>query len=74
MGFFDGLGVRRVVNAAGPLTRLGGNRLAPGVLEAMRDAAGANVHMDELQARAGAELAQITRRRRDTSSPGRLPG
>ncbi len=60
MRFFEGLGVRRVVNAAGPLTRLGGNRLAPGVLEAMRDAAGANVHMDELQARAGAELAQIT--------------
>lgn len=60
MGFYEGLGVRRVINAAGPLTRLGGNRLAPGVAEAIREAAGANVHMDELQARAGPVLAEIT--------------
>ncbi len=60
MGFYEGLGVRPVVNAAGPLTRLGGNKLAPGVLDAMREAAATNVHMDELQARAGAVLAEIT--------------
>ena len=37
MGFYDDLGVRTVINAAGTLTRLGGSRLAPEVLEAMAD-------------------------------------
>lgn len=60
MSFYNDLGVRRVINAAGPLTRLGGNTLAPGVLDAMRDAAASNVHMDELQARAGEVIAKIT--------------
>src|SRR4029079_12172381 len=34
MGFYDDLGVRAVINAAGTLTRLGGSRLAPEVLAA----------------------------------------
>ena len=37
MGFYEDLGVRPVINAAGSLTRLGGNKLAPGVVEAMRE-------------------------------------
>ena len=60
MGFFEKLGVRRVINAAGPLTRLGGHRVSPDVIAAMADAAGSNVHMNELQARAGAVIAEIT--------------
>ena len=60
MGFYEELGVRPVINAAGPLTRLGGNKLAPGVLEAMREASESNVHMGELQAAAGKILADVT--------------
>lgn len=60
MGFYEDLGVRRVINAAGPLTRLGGNQVAPDVLDAMAAAAGSNVIMDELQERAGAVIADVT--------------
>lgn len=60
MGFYEGLGVRPVINAAGTLTRLGGNRISPAVLEAMSEAAAENVLMDELQERAGAVIADVT--------------
>jgi D-glucosaminate-6-phosphate ammonia-lyase len=60
MGFYDDLGVRTVINAAGTLTRLGGSRLAPEVLAAMADASASFVHIDELQTRAGDVIAQIT--------------
>ena len=60
MGFYERLGVRRVINAAGPLTRLGGNRLAPEVLAAMAEAAESNVRLEELQERAGAIIAELT--------------
>lgn len=60
MGFYEELGVRRVINAAGPLTRLGGNRVAPEVLAAMSDAATSNVRMEDLQERAGAVIAEVT--------------
>ena len=32
-GIYERLGVRRIINAAGPVTRLGGKRLAPEVAE-----------------------------------------
>lgn len=60
MGFYEELGVKQVINAAGSLTRVGGNRVSPEVLDAMVEAAGANVLMDELQARAGEVIAEIT--------------
>jgi L-seryl-tRNA(Ser) seleniumtransferase len=60
MGVYDDLGVRTVINASGTLTRLGGSRMAPEVLEAMADAAASFVHIDELQAKAGAVIAEIT--------------
>ena len=60
MGFYDELGVRTVINAAGPLTRLGGNRVAADVLAAMAEAAASNVRIEELQDRAGAVLAEAT--------------
>ena len=40
-GLYARLGVRRVINAAGTLTRLGGSRMAPEVLAAMAEAGGA---------------------------------
>ncbi|MCO5220168.1 MAG: aminotransferase class V-fold PLP-dependent enzyme [Thermomicrobiales bacterium] len=60
MSVYQELGVTPVINAAATLTRLGGSRMAPAVLEAMNDAAGSFVHIDELQAKAGAVIAEIT--------------
>lgn len=60
MGFYDDLGVRTVINAAGPLTRLGGNRVSGEVLAAMAEAAASNVRIDELQERAGEVIADAT--------------
>lgn len=57
---YESLGVRRIVNAAGPVTRLGGHRLAPEVVAAMAEAAQGHVQIDELQARAGDLLAEAT--------------
>jgi L-seryl-tRNA(Ser) seleniumtransferase len=59
-GIYERFGVRRIVNAAGPVTRLGGNRLAAEVAEAMAEAARSHVQIDELQARASVFLAQAT--------------
>ncbi len=60
MGIYDELGVRTVINASGTLTRLGGSRMAPEVLAAMAEAAASFVHIDELQAKAGEEIARVT--------------
>ena len=35
MGFYQSIGVKPIINAAGPLTRLGGTRLDAEVLDAM---------------------------------------
>lgn len=53
------LGMRRVVNAAATLTRLGGSLMAAPVVEAMADAAGCFVDMVELQQRIGTRLAEL---------------
>ncbi|MFA5027856.1 MAG: selenocysteine synthase, partial [Candidatus Methylomirabilota bacterium] len=57
---YDRLGVRTIVNAAGPVTRLSGAPVHPEVAEAMREAALACVDMAELQAAAGAVIAEHT--------------
>ncbi|MCW2797866.1 aminotransferase class V-fold PLP-dependent enzyme [Nocardioides sp.] len=49
-----------VVNAVGYNTRLGNGRLRPEVLDAMSAAARTYVRMDQLQARAGARIAELT--------------
>lgn len=54
------LGIRPIVNAAGPLTRLGGGPLAPGVLEAIAEASRSALKISELQAAAGAVIAEVT--------------
>jgi L-seryl-tRNA(Ser) seleniumtransferase len=60
MSLYEELGVRPVINAAGTLTRLGGSRLSPAVLAAMAEASASFVHLDELQAKAGEVIAEIT--------------
>jgi L-seryl-tRNA(Ser) seleniumtransferase len=65
---YEALGVRRVLNACGNMTLLGGSRLSPRVLRAMAAANEAFVDMEELldrsgrviAARLGAEAAVVT--------------
>jgi L-seryl-tRNA(Ser) seleniumtransferase len=59
MDFATELGLRPIVNAVGPATRLGGLPLSDGVLRAMQAAGERNVRMDELQEAAGARLAEL---------------
>jgi len=60
MGVYDDLGVRTIINGAGSLTRLGGTRMELPVLEAMAEAAASFVRIEDLQARAGEVIAEIT--------------
>jgi L-seryl-tRNA(Ser) seleniumtransferase len=54
------LGVRPVINAAATLTRLGGSRMPPVVVDAMRAGAGSYVDMLELQRKVGERIARLT--------------
>ena len=60
MGIYERLGVRRRINAAGLLTRLGGSLMPPEVLQAMAEAAQSYVDIAELQARASEVIARCT--------------
>src|SRR5215211_1982252 len=60
MGVYEELGLRTVINASGTLTRLGGSRMVPEVLAAMAEAAASFVPLDDLQARAGEIIAEVT--------------
>ena len=60
MAVYEQLGVRTIVNAVGPATRLGGVTLDAEVLAAMADAASACVPIDELQQCAGRVIAELT--------------
>lgn len=55
------LGLDPVINGNATLTRLGGSLIPPAVLDAMRQAAGAFVDLEELGRRVGAEIARMTR-------------
>ena len=56
----ESLGVRRRINAAGALTRLGGAVMAPQVVAAMEAASRASVDIGELQDAASQRIAQAT--------------
>src|SRR5689334_18265459 len=57
---YDRLGVRTIINASGPATGLSGSIMPPEVAEAMKEASQYCVDIAELQARAGAIIAEIT--------------
>src|SRR5690349_15265811 len=57
---YNDLGIRPIINAAATLTRLGGSRMPPPVVEAMAAGALAFVDLLELQARVGARIAELT--------------
>ncbi|MEX2540922.1 MAG: aminotransferase class V-fold PLP-dependent enzyme [Trueperaceae bacterium] len=60
MTIYDRFGIKTLINAAGPKTRLGGIRMAPEVLRAMEEAADSSVDMAYLQAAAGRVIAAHT--------------
>lgn len=60
MSVFVSLGLEPIINAAGPVTRLGGAPMAAKVLEAFADAAREWVPLDQLQAAASRAIAQVT--------------
>jgi D-glucosaminate-6-phosphate ammonia-lyase len=60
VGIWDALGVRPVINVAGPQTRLSGGPLHPDVIRAMAEAAGECARIEDLQEAAGRQLANIT--------------
>jgi seryl-tRNA(Sec) selenium transferase len=55
------LGVRTIINAAGPVTALGGTVLSKEVTAAMAEAARCYVDLKELYSAAGTRLAEITK-------------
>lgn len=57
---YEKYGLRRVINAATCLTRLGGSMALPEVFEAMEDASRSFVQIPELQAWAGRRIAEAT--------------
>ncbi|TRO48380.1 aminotransferase class V-fold PLP-dependent enzyme [Candidatus Bathyarchaeota archaeon] len=57
---YEKYGVRRAINAAGTLTRVGGSISDPEVFRAMEDASKAFVHISELQQWAGEKIAEAT--------------
>jgi D-glucosaminate-6-phosphate ammonia-lyase len=59
-GIYERYGVKTVINAAGPMTRLSGSILAPEVRQAMSDAASACVRVEDIQEAAGKLIASVT--------------
>jgi D-glucosaminate-6-phosphate ammonia-lyase len=57
---YETLGVRPIINAAGPLTRMSGAPLHPEVSAAMAEAAGQCARIEDLQEAAGRYLAEIS--------------
>ena len=60
MSVYERLGVRPIINVAGPATRYGGALTGKEVLEAMDEAANESAHLYELQAAASKVIAQVT--------------
>ena len=60
VGIYEEFGIRPVINAAGPVTRLSGAPLHPEVADAMAEAAQSCVRIDELQEAAGRFLAEAS--------------
>jgi D-glucosaminate-6-phosphate ammonia-lyase len=60
MNIYQGLGVRPIINAKGPATRLSGGTMSAEVTAAMAEAAQACVDIADLQGRASEIIAEIT--------------
>lgn len=56
---YRSMGVSPIINAAGPISRYGGGRYRPQVVEAMAEAFMVPVQIDELNIQAGKKIAQM---------------
>lgn len=59
MSFYQKLGLKRIVNAAGKMTALGGSAVSPEVAKAMSEAAQAHVELDALLRKSGEYIAKM---------------
>jgi L-seryl-tRNA(Ser) seleniumtransferase len=59
-GVYEKLGVRRIINGVGTVTRYGGSLMPPEVVEAMVEASRSFVDLDELQRKVGDVIARCT--------------
>ena len=57
---YEKLGVKRIINAKGCITTLGGSIMKPEVLDAMADASRHHVHLNELLTKASNRIAELT--------------
>ena len=57
---YQRLGVKPIINAAGSVTKYGGTKTRPEVLEVMAGAARIMVNVEELNRKAGEEIARLT--------------
>ncbi|MCD6530426.1 aminotransferase class V-fold PLP-dependent enzyme [Candidatus Bathyarchaeota archaeon] len=60
MGIYEELGVKKVINASGTLTDLGGSIMDEETIKAMNEAAKSFVYMNELMEKAGEIIAEVT--------------
>lgn len=74
MGIYEDLGVKTLINGYATLTRLGGSLMPPEVLDAMAEAAGSFVDLDELQEKVGRRIAGWTRNEAGYISAGAAAG
>src|SRR5438477_5205939 len=60
LGVYEKLGVKRIINGAGTITRFGGSLMSPEVIAAMAEAGRAFIDVDELYLKAGEVVARHT--------------
>ena len=74
MSRYDDLGIRRIINAAATLTRLGGSVMPPPVVAAMAEGAAMHVDLPLLQERVGERIAALTQNEACYISSGAAAG
>ena len=71
---YEELGVKKLVNAAGTYTIVGGSRMSPEALEAMCQAAASHVTIREMQAAVHREIASLTKNEAAVITAGAIVG
>lgn len=56
---YDWIGITKIINACGTITRIGGSKMAAEVLAAMNEAAGAFVDIHKFHAKSGERIAEL---------------
>jgi uncharacterized pyridoxal phosphate-dependent enzyme len=74
MAIYEELQLERVINANATLTKLGGSRMPPVVVEAMRSAADAFVDLQQMHRRVGERVAELTKNEAAYISSGAAGG